>query len=198
MKLLILGDSHCRDMDQYIKAINSSISVLVISAGDQLPTIRFRYRLQLAQIRSFNPDFVILHAGHNDMTYHQIFNHIPCISRDVTRELTSFATEIKRNFQLANIILSSILPRMDSPHSSLTPENTVKYNNLAVRHGLRLRSAAQRLGFPTNLDMFMWARVYKTEVNTKYLLPDGLHLNELGQKELAASWVSSVLSIQTL
>jgi lysophospholipase L1-like esterase len=191
MRLGIIGDSHCREAESHITNINSSISVYTLCAPDKVPFIRFRFRLTLHLIQAFNPDAIVIHAGHNDMARHPFYNPRPRISRDVTTDLIQLAQEIHGHFPHAKIVLSSILPRKITPASSLNPELTAKYNKLAVRHGLRLRTAATAHGFTTNLNMFMWAHVYKYEANTQFICSDGVHLTSEGTKELARSWIIS-------
>jgi hypothetical protein len=135
MRLCIIGDSHCREIESHITSINSSISVYTLCAPDKVPIIRFRYRLTLHLIQAHNPDTIVIHAGHNDRARHPFYNPRPRVSWDVTLDIIQFAQEIHGHFPQAKIILSSILPRKITPASSLNPDLTAKYNKLAVRHG---------------------------------------------------------------
>jgi lysophospholipase L1-like esterase len=194
MHLLLVGDSHCRNMSKFIQQLNRSVIVYTVMVPDQLDPIINQYRNELQYIVNFDPDTVLLHAGHNDMAKHSYHNPIPTVSRDAVPNLIDFALDIQANFPRAKMILSSILPRKATHRSSLNSENTDKYNKLAVRYGLRLRKAANTHHFHTSLNMFMWRRVYKYDVNNHFLDDDGLHMNESGKIQLATSWVNSIFS----
>jgi hypothetical protein len=147
MRLLIVGDSHCRDMDSIVVGMLSSAQVYNVIVGGQIMPIISKYRASLQNIVEFDPDFVLLHLGHNEMARHPTKNVIPSISRDIAIQTLTFAGEISTNFPSATICISAIFPRTFTPRSYLSIPEVAKLNKDADRHALRLRKQATEAGF---------------------------------------------------
>jgi lysophospholipase L1-like esterase len=192
MNILLVGDSHCYDMGDIMKGSSKQIKVLSIIKGDKIHVIKDEYIKRLATIRNFRPDKIIIHCGHNDMSYHPRYNLIPRISRDVTIDSVNFATRVQHDNPLAKVFLSSILPRKHTYSSCLSEEQTLTYNKLAVRHGLRLKKKAAEVDLEVLLNTFMFKRVYKFEEKKELIWDDGLHLNAEGKGVLANGWMINI------
>jgi lysophospholipase L1-like esterase len=192
MLILIIGDSHCQTLHETFKQVSPDDRVITVSVGSNIAAIISHYNERLATIRHLRPDCVVLHVGHNDMSFHPLKNTLPRISRDVTRDILAFASSVRSDIPNARILLSSILPRKPSHINQMSAEKTDKYNKLAVRHGLRLRKLGSQVGFEVLMNTVMWKRVYKYEPKNELLLVDGLHLTDEGMKTLVQDWINFI------
>jgi hypothetical protein len=192
MRILVIGNSHCRELAPVFKSLSSSDKVFIIYKGGSIEEITSIYNQKLLPAQSFNPEAIVIHAGHNDMTFHPSKNDLPMISRDFLPLILDFANEVQANHPHARIFLSSLIPRKDTSSSSLSSELKLKYNKLAVRYGKRLEAAVLNMPFVVILNTIMWKRVYKFEEKGELLDSGGLHLNFSGQLVLVKCWLDSL------
>jgi lysophospholipase L1-like esterase len=167
--------------------------VLPIFVGGQIPEVILNYRAKLQSIIAFNPDYTILHVGHNDLARHHHKNPRPLVSRDVTTLTINFANEVQANHPNTSIFLSSIFPRTFAKHSNLSEQQVNKYNETAKRHGLRLRSRATEAGYACILTSILWKTISNHKEDPQYYLLDGLHLTPDGSDKVALEWLRAVL-----
>jgi lysophospholipase L1-like esterase len=193
IRLLIIGDSHCREMGGYIANINNGIKMLTVCKGRQSDEIRELYRARIPNIISFDPQVIILHYGHNDLSYHVRHNQQPSLSRDLASETATFAGVVQRLCPKATIHLSAVFPRTFKRKSSLSQSQVVSYNRTAKRHGHRIREVAERDGFQHIYNIPLWSKISKYEEKPNLYLIDGLHLNVAGSEAIANCWVEHIV-----
>jgi hypothetical protein len=68
MRVLVIGDSHCREMAGDFEDLVPDIPVLVVSKGRNTSLVRAEYFRRLASVREFSPSHIVLHSGHNDVS----------------------------------------------------------------------------------------------------------------------------------
>ena len=68
-------------------------------------------------------------------------------------------------------------------------EHTVMYNKVAKRHGLRIRTVADRNGYRHFLNQCMWSVVTSAQEQEAFYLIDGLHLNDSGKIAVVDEWI---------
>ena len=189
MRLFIIGDSHCRHMAEYIHQKKSTVLVYTVFAGCQIPEITVKYRAQIAAINDFDPDYTIIHVGHNNLARHTYKNPRPLVSRDVSRMSINLAHEVHANHPRSQILLSSVFPRTFTESSNLTEREVAKYNETAKRHGQRLRTRATEVGYGCILTSILWQSISSATADPDHYLPDGLHLTIDGTKNIAFEWL---------
>jgi lysophospholipase L1-like esterase len=193
-KIMILGDSHCRGMDEALKICDPSIHTLAIIHPRGTRAITARYRSAVSCVYDFTPEYIFIHCGHNDLVFHSSLNPSPINSEDTRTHTIDLALLLQRNHPDAKIIISALFPRTFTYKSTLLQEEVSAFNRLAKRHGQRLRSQASMLPIPilVALNMPLWRRISKSEETAKLFLPDGLHINNDGKKALAGAWLSNI------
>jgi hypothetical protein len=150
------------------------------------------YENNLENILNFNPRYVLLHTGHNDLAFHLRKNPVPKDSSQVTQITLDAATLLQRNHPSAKIILSAPFPRIFTAHSSLPMPDILHYNKTAKRHGTRLRSEAANLNFTTLINNEMWKNKDNLEVKSANLLIDGPHLTQTAKKDMINRWIKKL------
>jgi lysophospholipase L1-like esterase len=192
MQLLLIGDSHCRHMAEYIHQQNSDVNVLTVFEGDQIPVIVAKYRAHIPAIIAFNPTRTIIHVGHNDLARHHLKNPRPLVSRDVSRLSINLANEVRANHPATTVFLSSVFPRTFTKYSNLTEPQIMKYNETAKRHGQRLRTRATEAGHECILTSILWKTISNHKEAPQYYLAGGLHLKPDGSKGIASEWLKAI------
>jgi hypothetical protein len=178
MRLLIVGDSHCRDMGTLAVDIMDNYAQVysVIVGGQTLPII-LKYRDSLQKIIDFDPTYILLHLGHNELARHPTKNTVPSISRDIATQTLSFAREISTNFPNATLCISAIFPLTYTRRSYLSNPEVSKFNKDVDRHALRIRKQATEAGFRCAMNNPIWRRISKSEEDPNFFMPDGFHLD---------------------
>ena len=74
IRLLNISDSHGFGLNIQIWETNPDINVMSICLGRQIDVIRHKVTQDIRRIKRFDPNRVILHAGHNDVFYHPTKN----------------------------------------------------------------------------------------------------------------------------
>jgi lysophospholipase L1-like esterase len=198
MRLLIVGDSHCRDISPALKALNTDNLIFTISVGSHIPSITLNYRSKLQAVTNFRPDLVVIHLGHNDISWHATKNPRPIVSRDASALTIGLANEIKANHPNVNVIISSVFPRTFAAKSLLSKAAVHKYNETAKRHGQRLHTRASEAGHVCLYTKALWSKISAAIENPSYYLLDGLHLNPSGNIAIAKEWLNEILRVQAL
>jgi hypothetical protein len=199
MKLLLLGDSHCREMDELLtsKFPATEVSLYVVSVGGNTEAIMNKYVSNLHKINAFNPDHIILHSGNNELAYHPTKNPNPKDSTQTTKIVLDAAAVLRSNHPQANVVLSAAFPRLLSKSSPLNFQDLLHYNNTAKRHSNRLNSEAANLNFPTLMNNLMWKSKANLQVKTHLFLPDGLHLTDEAKRMVIIDWVDRLMTMAT-
>ena len=194
MKILLLGDSHCRDLDSIFKEISSSYVIYTVSTGDQLDAIATKFRNKVQSIIRFDPDSVILHGGHNDMARHPRYNRRPQVSKPTARKTMQLAREVHSYLPSAKIFVSNVFPRTFTDRSILSQSEVHKYNETSKRHGPQLRALTGIEGFNMLINDCMWLHISSAQEESSHFLIDGLHLNKSGQLAVVREWLSYIHS----
>jgi hypothetical protein len=113
MRLLVIGDSHCRDMTPALQFLAPLDQYYTITKGDQTDEIICLYRKQIPAIWNFNPTKILLHAGHNDVAWHRTRNPLPIVSRDAAR----ITLDLQLNSHLIILLLKYSSPTSFREHS---------------------------------------------------------------------------------
>jgi hypothetical protein len=158
--------------------------------GRSIEIIRGDYRKQLTEIRRFNPDRVLIHAGHNNMVQHDVFNRSPLFITAVVHMLLELAVEVRASFPNIRIFISTLLPRKSSRRTSNLEAS--QYNRLCKRFGQHLLSNETAYSFVTVLNRPFWLRISLAEPNGALLSPDGLHVTNTGREVLAELWLNAL------
>jgi hypothetical protein len=197
MRVLLLGDSHCREMDILlpVNASTNTVKLYVISVGGTTAAIMTKYHSSLPEVNNFGPDSIILHSGNNELGYHPTKNLNPRDSTQTTAILLAAAHVLKLNHPQAIIVLSAAFPRLLSRSSHFTFEDLTHYNDTARRHSNRLRSEAKKVHFHTLLNNIMWKNKDSLLVKTHFFLEDGLHLTNDAKKLVIADWIRRLQTI---
>ena len=197
MRLLLLADSHGKEMAPIISRQVGLIEPPVefeqyhVVRGRSIEIIRGEYRRQLAAIRAFNPDRVIIHAGHNNMVKHDVYNRSPLFITAVVHMLLEFVVEVHASFPGIRVFVSTLLPRKSSRHMSNLEAS--QYNRLCKRFGQHLLSSEIAHDFVTVLNRPFWIRISLAEPNRALLSPDGLHASDTGREVLAELWINALI-----
>ena len=191
-KLLIVGDSHCRELEDVIAKSYPNVKTCVIWLGQQTDNIMLAYTKELNRITDFQPDFILLHTGHNEIAYHKYKNVTPKDSTQTTSITISAALLLKSNHPKATIIISSIFPRLLTFKSSLRQLDLSHYNRTAERHGRRLHTEAKKVGITVFKNNFMWRSKSDVLVKSHLFLLDGLHLNDEAKEYVTTRWLNQI------
>ena len=198
MRLLIVGDLHCRDISPAIKALNTDNMIFTVFVGSHIPAITLSYRSKIHAITNFRPDLVVIQLGHNDISWHASKNPRPIVSRDASALTIGLAREIKRKHPNVQVIISSVFPRTFTAKSLLNKAAVHKYNETAKRHGQRLHTRATEAGHVCLYTKALWMKISASIENPSFYLPDGLHLNPLGNTAIAKEWLNEIHRLQAL
>jgi hypothetical protein len=198
MKVLILGDSHCRDMDKLAntKATTPPLTIHVISVGGNTDAIMAKYRDDLAKVLTFGPDFIVMHTGNNELAFHTSKNPSPKDSTETTLVTLQAADILHANHPQAVIVLSAAFPRILSRYSPFTFEDLLHYNGTVKRHSNRLRSEATNHHYQAFLNNLLWKDKNNLIVKTQYYMSDGLHLTNKAKTIVVNDWISRLKALR--
>jgi hypothetical protein len=173
-----------------------NIRIYVISMGSQTDQVMLEYNRCKTQAFLFDPNFIILHTGHNDLAYHKYKNTSPKDSTQTTKITLDAATEIRGNHPKAITIVSAVFPRALSFKSSLRQLDLQHFNRTAERHTRRLATECKEVGLTVFKNNFMWKKKAEFRVKTHLFLQDGLHLSIPAKQYLITKWLEQVYVIQ--
>jgi hypothetical protein len=198
MKLLLLADSHGKELAPIIlrqvglQEPPFAFEQFHVIRGRSIEVIRGEYRRQLAAIRVFDPDHVIIHAGHNNMVKHAVYNRSPLFITAVVHLLLEFVVELRATFPTIKIFISTLMPRKSSRNMSNLEAS--QYNRLCKRFGQHLLSNEVSYSYSTILNRPFWLRISLAEPNKALLSPDGLHATDTGREVLVGLWLSALVA----
>ena len=194
IKVVIVGDSHCRGMDAALKASHPGIHTLSVIQPRGTLAIRESYRLAASSVTFFDPNFIFIHCGHNDLVFHPQHNLHPINSEETRARTLDLAEFIQSNHPNSKTIISALFPRTFTHRSPLPQEEVAAFNRLAKRHGQRLRAQASLLPRPitVSLNMPIWNRISKAEEVHDMFLKDGLHLTDTAKISIAGAWIKII------
>ena len=149
MRLLLVADSHGREMGSVIRGINKEWTVLTVRVSSQTAAVRERYLQRLSEIRQFEPEAIVLHVGHNDISHHAYYNPDPKHVKDFFPAILEFVGLLQGNHPSARVFYSSVFPRSTGPN--MNDKNRHSYNKLASRFGALTQSTCMREGISLNI-----------------------------------------------
>ena len=189
-RLLIVCDSHTREIHLAINKIMPSCRTFTVSVGRDLDKIILKYHVLFHHIKRFRPTHLIIHAGHNDIVRHHIYNLNPLNPRVFTRDMLHFINEIIADHPTIKPYTSSIFPRTYTDHSYLSPTDVVSYNRKCKRHGEHLVTTTRNTNTHVLLNNCLWLHINSSVENSTPFDHDGLHLTKDGQLTVAKEWLS--------
>jgi lysophospholipase L1-like esterase len=191
-KMLVLGDSHCWDMGTIITERHENVQAIAISKGTKIHPILLEFQQQLNMVQTFDPRVTVIHVGHNELAFHRLLNLHPILSQPTAAATLGFANMIQWLLPNTLIFLSAVFPRTSTAASTMSPDDTFLYNKVAKRHGLRIRTVANRNAYQSLLNNCMWRVVSRAQEEESFYIYDGLHLNEAGKRAVADGWVADI------
>ena len=184
--MLVIGDSNCRGLSSDFLIIVPDAKVRIVSVGRNTSLVREEYERQLADLLIFMPEYVVIHSGHNDVSYHWRYNISPTRLEDFYPSLENFICLVKKNHPAAQVYVSSLFPRSIGP--GFNEEARLIYNRLCVRCGELTHSSGKKHGYIALLNNPLWVSVRKRSEHSVMFLPDGLHLSDTGSKAVVRHW----------
>jgi lysophospholipase L1-like esterase len=192
MRVLIIGDSHCRELDVALIHNRRSIHTYSVYAPRKIPNIVLRYQSELANIIHFAPTALILHLGHNDIAYHHHLNGNPTHPRTVAQNVVQFAQLVANNHPGIQIFISTVYPRTCTPTSYFGPHDTISFNKKMKRYGQHLRTLTNAAGFTIFLNNIMWRRISRSLEEASHFSDDGLHLSIEAKIIVTREWLAQI------
>jgi hypothetical protein len=193
MRLLVVGDSHCRNMYTAIKASHEHIRIMVVFKPTTIDQIADLILVQKrAAVIHFDPNFAVIHCGHNNIVEHPVHNRNPLYSQTVIDLQIQLAQDIQVFLPNCVMACSSIFPRTYKHASLLDPKEVTDYNKLAKRYGQRMRASCEINNIRFSLNNIFWKKISKSEEDPDNYLNDGLHLNSVALQAVGREWISSI------
>jgi hypothetical protein len=190
MCLLVISDSHGRDMDDIIASLDSDYQVCVISVGRTTPEIREEYDDTIVDIYEYAPEAVIIHTGHNDITYHCKHNPSPMQPLQYMGEAMAFMDHVKECHRFSEVFYSSIFPRSEGPNFDMLRK--IKYNQMAANYRLLVEDICEIENRNFILNDTLWYSVDEGIEHPFYFESGGLHLSGSGKRAIAREWIDAV------
>lgn len=178
--VLVLGHSFVWRLDKFIT--DSSLSC--VTPNFQLPlspkvqfsgiggrTVTKLQKFDLPVVNRFQPTVLILEIGSNDLC-------IPnCNSNDLATTIFHLIQRLHFDYHVDHIIVSQIMPRCSPP--AVTPP----YNTRVRQVNDNLYYLLKRAPFAS-----LWYHFALLRLGNKVFLPDGVHLNQMGNHFLYHSY----------
>jgi lysophospholipase L1-like esterase len=190
MRILVIGDSHTRDLDTSINFLRPHYLTYRITVGSQTGQIITKYRQELPFILHFNPTVALVHMGHNDIMIHPSLNPFPTHPRTVAAQTIAFGNELTTNHHGISIYNSSIYPRTLTHDSYLDEYDVGSYNKKAKRYGQLLRPLSHQAGYNCLLNNILWRRISKSIEESAHFTRDGLHITKEAKLLVAQEFLS--------
>ena len=186
MRLLYISSSHGRGMDLALSNVNCSINVMPLwLPHGRVGTIHRLVDNEKTKICSFDPDFIIIHLGHNDVNHHPQENPHPTSVLVMLDGVVELVDRLKALVPLAIVFFSAIFPRCSTP--SFVNESCRRYNQLAHK----IVPSSKKKGLEViKSPSELWTS--RTRGNKDFYMHDGLHLNEEGKRAVATKWLDTI------
>jgi hypothetical protein len=173
MKLCVLSDSHGRNMRDFLLEWEPEWEIQVFSLGRQLSEIRNLYISKKDQINRFAPDALILHAGHNDLSHHSIFNPVPTQPLHFFAKTLGFLDQLTDDLVDCDVYYSSLFPRSVGPSYNWDRKN--QYNECVIGFGRMVAHVCSMEERPYLINESLWLDPESSEENSSYVDDRGLH-----------------------
>jgi lysophospholipase L1-like esterase len=111
MRLLIVSDSHGRELSKVFAKDYPDCIVKIMLVGSTTDQVRDNYVRRQREAISFMPDNIILHVGHNDVVYHPYHNTSPRHIKDYFPDVMSFLRLLRERHAGSKLYYSTMLPR---------------------------------------------------------------------------------------
>jgi len=193
MRILLITDSHGKKMSEKLAALRDDVEIYPIVLPRRTIIVRGLYRDELQWIHEFDPEYVLSHMGHNDIVFHPEHNQHPLFITAAFHLQLEMAQEVSVNLPGAQIILSSMLPRVQG--YDYTSEDAVRYNKIARRFAQMLTKESYsglEPHYTPTLNRPFWDTISSAEGKQSYFDDGGLHLRHEGKLRLAREWMSVV------
>ena len=76
MKLLLLGDSHCRELTEIFAELSSTFTVYTVFVPHDITSITLKYRSKLQTINAYRSDVILIHLNPHTVIL-LIYLHLP-------------------------------------------------------------------------------------------------------------------------
>lgn len=183
--VLVLGHSFVWRLDKFIT--ESSLSC--VTTNFQLPlspkvqfsgiggrTVTKLQKFDLPVVKRFQPTVLILETGSNDLC-------IPnCNANDLATTIFHLVQRLHFDYQVDHVIVSQIVPRCSPP--AVTPP----YNTRVRQVNDKLYYVLKRAPFAS-----FWYHFALLRLGNEVFLPDGVHLNQMGNHLLYHSYQKALL-----
>ena len=193
MQIIFIGDSHCRDLARAFGILFPTHHLYTIKVGGSMDSIMDKYHQKIGIITFLKPDYIVIHMGHNNIVYHPIYNRSPDMAKQVAEININHANEIRTNHPNAKMFVSTIFPRSFTRSSALSLPEVKEYNNIAKRHGKRIRSLAKAAGLHSFINNSSWLKISIAKEDSTMFHLDGLHLSPAGCKKIITEWMSLLI-----
>ena len=190
MRILIVSDSHGRELSKAFEKDYPSCIVKIMLVGSTTDKVRENYVRRQREAISFMPDNIILHVGHNDVVYHPFHNTSPRHIKEYFPDVVSFLRLLRERHTESKIYYSTMLPRGEG--RMLSEAKKIQYNTLAARFGVLAQSTCRREGFVFLLNACLWQSVRQKIENPDIFDVGGLHLHETGKKMMVKGWMDTM------
>ena len=190
MKLLLVGDSHCRELNEIFAELTSSITTYTVFVPRNINTITLKYRTEIQSINAFRPDVIVIHLGHNDLCYHSVCNQQPMSIDEFMGILETFLLKIRIDFPQSRIMYSSLLPRSVGPRMGFAQH--LLYNLMAISFADQARARLNSLGYDFVSNESLWYSKQEGIEHPIFFGADGLHLRAVGQEFVARGWIEAL------
>ena len=190
MRVLVLADSHGRDMDIAIREVDKNMDVRVIAHAGPTPRVWTRYLAREEEMIQFDPQCIVLHVGHNDLTFHPVHNINPIHPICVYPEIMGYFAKLEQRFPTARVIYSCVYPRTIGPYMDF--EMKASFNHQIYQYGKGVIFNCKKREQRYVLNRVLWFSPRESREHPVYFLRDGLHLKDYGKVAVARGWVKAM------
>jgi hypothetical protein len=145
----------------------------------------------LEEVRIFNPEWAIVHLGHNDVVYHPVRNLTPHHFFEIIPELMGYMNQMDGLLPGCKVIYSTMFPRSEGPYLEAECILTMNYYTVYL-FGKSVQEKCSVSGRMYTLNTGLWFSPREGRHHAVYFMPDGVHLNNLGKDEVARGWIRAV------
>lgn len=191
MKVLLLADSHGRDMCEWIEQLFPAVLTRDITyPGGEISDIMLSLENRLPYFTNWNPTHIICHAGHNSIVPHPSKPMPIQFITDLVEDIKKMIAKLQGWFPNAYVCFSGLFPR--TPTHRFSERRALGYNAKVFRIGRYLKRAGIRFIFAEQL----WFHVRRHEPRYEMFWWDGLHLSLTGKEAVALTWMEYLYSLE--